>query len=319
MSQGRDQHPGALRVLGVLGSGVMGRGVAHAAAAAGYRVVLVDKSRDALEGARRQLRKDVRMYQLAATMGRASGAGASTSSSATSPATTTATAPSADELLARIDSTTELAAIGAAEMIVENITERWEDKRELHAAVDALDLAPVPVAINTSAIPMARFAALYRQPGRVVGMHFMNPVPMMPVVEVIRGAATAPETLAAALSLATALGKRGIVVNDSPGFVTNRVMMLTVNEAVLLLAEEVASAEDIDQLFQTCFGHRMGPLATADLIGLDTVMYSLEVLHRELGDARFAPAPLLRQRVAEGRLGRKSGEGFFSYREVTST
>lgn len=315
MSEGRDKHPGALRVLGILGSGVMGRGVAHAAAAAGYRVVLVDKSRDALEGARRQLRKDVRMYQLAATMGRASGAGAATSSSAT---TTTATAPSADELLARIDSTTELAAICAAEMIVENITERWEDKRELHAAVDALDMAPVPVAINTSAIPMARFAALYRQPGRVVGMHFMNPVPMMPVVEVIRGAAIAPETLAAALALATALGKRGIVVNDSPGFVTNRVMMLTVNEAVLLLAEAVASAEDIDQLFQTCFGHRMGPLATADLIGLDTVMYSLEVLHRELGDARFAPAPLLRQRVAEGRLGRKSGEGFFSYREVTA-
>jgi 3-hydroxybutyryl-CoA dehydrogenase len=315
VSEGRDQHPGALRVLGILGSGVMGRGVAHAAAAAGYRVILVDKSRDALEGARRQLRKDVRMYQLAATMGRAGGAGVASSSATTTPAT----APSADELLARIDSTTELAAIGAAEMIVENITERWEDKRELHAAVDALDLAPVPVAINTSAIPMARFAALYRQPGRVVGMHFMNPVPMMPVVEVIRGAATAPETLAAALSLATALGKRGIVVNDSPGFVTNRVMMLTVNEAVLLLAEAVASAEDIDQLFQTCFGHRMGPLATADLIGLDTVMYSLEVLHRELGDARFAPAPLLRQRVAEGRLGRKSGEGFFSYREVTST
>lgn len=280
--------------IAVLGSGVMGRGVAHALAVSGHRVVLVDLHQAQLDATLRQLRRDLRMVQLL---------GGAPASAAPDPA----------QVLGQITATTELAPVRQAELIVENITEKWELKQALHAQLDALDMPPVPVAVNTSAIPIARFAGLYRQPGRVVGMHFMNPVPLMPVVEVIRGPQTSPEALAAARVLAERMGKQSIVVNDSPGFVTNRVMMLTVNEAVLLLQEGVSTAEDIDRLFQTCFHHRMGPLATCDLIGVDTVMYSLEVLHRELGDDKFRPAPLMRQLVAEGKLGRKSGQGFFSY------
>ncbi len=283
-----------MNTIAVIGSGVMGRGVSHALAATGHQVILVDLDNAQLEATLRQLRRDLRMVRLLQSP-------------------SAAVAPGADEVLGRITCTTELAAVQGAQLIVENITENWQLKERLHAAIDRLDMPPVPVAVNTSAIPIARFAPLYRDPGRVVGMHFMNPVPLMPVIEVIRGAATATTTLAAAEQLARQLGKQAIVVNDSPGFVTNRVMMLTVNEAVLLLQEEVSSAADIDRLFQTCFHHRMGPLATADLIGLDTVMYSLEVLHRELGQDKFRPAPLLQKLVAEGQLGRKSGAGFFSY------
>jgi 3-hydroxybutyryl-CoA dehydrogenase len=289
-----------MNTIAVVGSGVMGRGVSHALAASGHRVVLVDTQAAQLDATLRQIRRDLRMVRLLQS---------------TSTGSTTGSTGSADELLGRITCTTELPAISGAQFIIENITESWELKEQLHAAIDRLDMAPVPVAINTSAIPMARFAPLYREPGRVVGMHFMNPVPLMPVIEVIRGQATSEDTLAAAQQLAHQLGKDAIVVNDSPGFVTNRVMMLTVNEAILLLQEQVSTEADIDRLFQTCFHHRMGPLATADLIGLDTVMYSLEVLHRELGQEKFRPAPLLQRLVAEGKLGRKSGAGFFSYRE----
>ncbi len=286
-----------MNLIGVIGSGVMGRGVAHALAGSGHRVVLVDTDPDQLTAAMRQIRRDVRMV----TLMRAA------------PASPDRPPPSADELLERIAATTDLGALRGADFVIENVTEKWDIKQQVHRALDRLDLPAVPVAINTSAIPMSRFAALYRDPGRVVGMHFMNPVPLMPVIEVIRGKATAAPALDAARRLAAQMGKQTIVVNDSPGFVTNRVMMLTVNEAISLLHEAVSTAEDIDRLFQTCFHHRMGPLATADLIGLDTVLYSLEVLHAELGHDKFRPSPLLEQRVAEGKLGRKTGAGFFSY------
>jgi len=293
-----------MNTIGVLGSGVMGRGVAHALAGSGHRVVLIDHDPDQLTSALRQIRRDLRLVQLM--------------QSSPAPRPDGVPPPAADELLARISATTEVEMLRGAAFIIENVTENWEIKQQVHRALDRLDMPAVPVAINTSAIPMARFAALYRDPGRVVGMHFMNPVPLMPVIEVIRGAATGAAALAAARQLAAQMGKQAIVVHDSPGFVTNRVMMLTVNEAIALLHEGVSTAEDIDRLFQTCFNHRMGPLATADLIGLDTVMYSLDVLHGELHQDKYRPCPLLAQLVAQGKLGRKTGAGFFSY-EPTAT
>ena len=291
-----------MNTIGVIGSGVMGRGVAHALASSGHRVVLIDHNPDQLSSAIRQIRRDLRMVRLMQP-DRAQAAGG-------------AAPPSADELLARIIGTTELEMLRGAAFVIENVTENWEIKQQVHGALDRLDLPAVPIAINTSAIPMARFAALYRDPGRVVGMHFMNPVPLMPVIEVIRGTATSAAALAAARQLARQMGKQAIVVEDSPGFVTNRVMMLTVNEAIALVHEGVSTAEDIDRLFQTCFNHRMGPLATADLIGLDTVLYSLDVLHGEFHQDKYRPCPLLAQLVAQGKLGRKTGAGFFSYEPV---
>lgn len=292
-----------MKTIGVLGAGVMGTGVAHALADSGHRVILIDVSEEQLQKARRTIRKNLRMYRL--LQARSSGATAGTKAGTND-----------EETLARIETTTDVQALRAADFIIENVTEKWEIKQELHSRVNRLDMPAVPIAINTSAIPMARFAALYAQPGRIVGMHFMNPVPLMPVIEVIRGEASAKETMDAARQLTEQMGKQCIVVKDSPGFVTNRVMMLTVNEAVILLSEGVASAEDIDRLFQTCFNHRMGPLATADLIGVDTVMYSLEVLHRELKEDKFRPSPLFQRMVDQGLLGRKSGRGFFNYDDL---
>ncbi|WP_224360432.1 3-hydroxyacyl-CoA dehydrogenase family protein [Hyalangium versicolor] len=287
-----------LKTVGVLGAGVMGTGVAHALAESGHRVILVDVGGEQLEKARRNIRKNLRMYRLWQPRSSESATGAGASD---------------DGTLARIETTTDPQALRAADFIIENVPEKWDIKREVHAGIDRLDMPAVPIAVNTSAIPMARFAALHAQPQRIVGMHFMNPVPLMPMVEVIRGEATGEDALSAARRLIEQMGRKCIVVKDSPGFVTNRVMMLTVNEAVFLLQEGVSSAQDIDSLFQSCFHHRMGPLATADLIGIDTVLYSIEVLHREFKDDKYRPCPLLREMVAQGLLGRKSGRGFFQY------
>jgi len=166
---------------------------------------------------------------------------------------------------------------------------------------------------NTSAIPITRLAQVTKRPSQVIGTHFMNPVPLKPVVEVIRGFHTSNETIQATLDLLASMGKEGVLVNDSPGFVSNRVLMLTVNEAIFLLQDQVATAEDIDHIFRSCFGHKMGPLETADLIGLDTILYSLEVLYENFNDPKFRPSPLLRKLVAAGLHGRKSGRGFYSY------
>jgi 3-hydroxybutyryl-CoA dehydrogenase len=285
----------SIRTVGVLGAGVMGTGVAHALAETGHRVILVDLGEEQLQGARRNIDRNLRLYRLM------------------KPAPPGA--PEPREVLARIEGTSELARLGEVDFLVENITEKWELKQELYGRLGELGRPELPIGVNTSAIPMARFAARYAHPRRIVGMHFMNPVPLMPVVEVVRGEATGEDTLDAAKTLVSQMGRQCIVVKDSPGFVTNRVMMLTVNEAIFLLQEGVSTAPDIDRLFQTCFHHRMGPLATADLIGLDTVLYSLEVLHRELGDDKFRPCPLLQQMVSQGHLGLKSGQGFFHYED----
>ncbi|GAA3070887.1 3-hydroxyacyl-CoA dehydrogenase family protein [Streptomyces glomeratus] len=280
-----------VRTVGVIGAGVMGRGVTVALRQAGYRVILVDRTEEILERSRAQLRDDVRLYAMLAPK-----------SSVTF-----------EELAAETVFTTELEALAEADLVVENATERWSVKQPIYERLAKICRPDVVVAVNTSAISITRLGALTGRPENVIGMHFMNPVPLKPTVEVIRAFHTSASTVDTAREFLSSMGKKSIVVNDSPGFVTNRVMMLTVNEAAYLVHEGVASAADTDRLFVECFGHTMGPLETADLIGLDTVLLSIEVLYDEFKDSKYRPCPLLTKLVDAGLHGRKSGQGFFSY------
>ncbi len=278
-------------VVGVVGAGVMGRGVAQSLAQARIRVLLHDTNPSQLDSARRDIQQGLRF------------------------ATLVAGAPSEDAaaVLERISFTLDFGALSKAECVIENVTERWDVKRVVFQELDATCDPRCCLVSNTSAIPITRSASVTKHPERVIGMHFMNPVPLSTTVEVIRGYHTSQDTVAAAVELAKAMGKDCIHVADSPGFVSNRVLMLTINEAIWLVHDQVAAAVDIDKLFQSCFGHRLGPLATGDLIGLDTILQSLEVLQESFGDSKFRPCPLLRKMVDAGRLGCKSGEGFFAY------
>lgn len=276
--------------MGVVGAGVIGSGVAQLFAQTGHDVTLVDVRDEPLESARRGIARNLK---LATLLGK----------ERFDPAA----------VLARLHTARDVQALCGADFVIENVTEDWEIKRRVHEQIEAVVSAATPVAANTSAIPITRIASAGRAPQRVVGMHFMNPPPLMPMVEIIRGAHTSDETLAAAQALAAQAGRQSIVVNDSPGFVTNRVMMLMVNEAMFLVHEGVAPVPDVDRLFKTCFGHKMGPLETADLIGLDTVLRSLDVIHAELNDSKYRPCPLLKKMVYAGRVGRKSGRGFYDY------
>jgi 3-hydroxybutyryl-CoA dehydrogenase len=186
-------------------------------------------------------------------------------------------------------------------------------KRQVYPRLDRICPPHVVFAANTSAISITRLASLTSRPERIVGMHFMNPVPLKDTVEVIRGHHTSEETLETARRLLATMGKKAVVVNDFPGFVSNRVLMLTVNEAVYLVQDGVAAPQDVDEIFRSCFGHPMGPLQTADLIGLDTILYSIQVLYDSFGDSKYRPCPLLRKMVDAGLHGRKSGEGFYRY------
>lgn len=284
---------GAARVrerIGVVGAGTMGVGVSHAFAAAGHPVVLVDVDPAALSRAEEEIARNVRLY---AMLGTASGEPAA--------------------VVKSISFTTDLNLLADADFVVENVTEKWSIKEALYPQLDEVCPAGCVLGVNTSAIPITRVAARTHRADRVIGTHFMNPAPVKPLVEVIRGFHTSEQTVATTQALLTGIGKRSAVVNDSPGFVTNRVLMLTVNEAICLLDEGVATAHEIDRLFVDCFGHKMGPLATADLIGLDTVLYSLEVLLDNFRDPKYRPSTLLIRLVDAGLLGRKSGRGFFRY------
>jgi 3-hydroxybutyryl-CoA dehydrogenase len=219
------------------------------------------------------------------------------------------------DVLSRITFTTDLESLRDVGFIIENVTEDWAVKKPLYEHLDRICNSSCVFAANTSAIPIAKIAAATTRPAKVIGMHFMNPVPLKPVVEVIRSRHTSPETIAVATQLLDDMHKGAILVNDSPGFVSNRVLMLTINEAAFVVDEGVASVEDVDAIFKDCFGHPMGPLATADLIGLDTILRSIEVLRDELGGGKFSPCPLLQTMVDAGLLGRKSGQGFYQYDE----
>lgn len=290
-----------LNVVGVVGAGVIGRGLAQALAQAGCRVLLVDVSHEILERALQEIKGGLRFQRLFKPQPPA----------ATNAATNVAT--NAEDLLQRIEPAVDYQVLREADFVVENVTEKFEIKKNVYRALDAVCPAHCVLAANTSAIPITRLAALTARPDKVLGMHFMNPVPLKPVVEVIRAYHTSAETIERAGQLLAKMGKEAVIVNDSPGFVSNRVMMLTINEAIFLLEEQVSTAEDIDRIFKTCFGHKMGPLETADLIGLDTILFTIEVLYENFNDSKYRPSQLLRKMVDAGLHGRKSGQGFYRY------
>ena len=282
-------EPPRIAVVAVVGAGVIGASVAHALAERGLDVVLIDREASALDRARASIRAGARLARL---HGKASAL--------------------AGDLLARIRFTTDKEGLAAADVVIENVTEDLEIKLAVHRELDGLCAEGCVIAANTSAISISKLAAASRHPERLVGLHFMNPVPLTAMVEVVRGPQTSEATLARVASLLVAMGKELTVVHDAPGFVINRVLMPAINEAIAVVHEGTASAADVDRLFQSCLGHPMGPLRTADLIGLDTVLRTLEVLQIDLGP-RCTPCPLLREMVAKGLLGRKSGQGFFLY------
>lgn len=207
-------------------------------------------------------------------------------------------------------------ALVDVDFVIENVTEDVAVKREVFRRLDAVCRTGTVIAANTSAIPITRLAALTSRPANVLGMHFMNPVPLKPTVEVIRAWHTSDETMRVAEELLNRMGKRSVVVADSPGFVSNRVLMLTINEAICLVHEGVGDAEAVDAIFKSCFGHPMGPLETADLIGLDTILQSIVVLYDEFKDSKYRPSQLLVRMVDAGLKGRKNGRGFYTYEKT---
>ena len=271
----------------------MGIGVSHSLAQAGHRVLLLDISHAILQHAKDEITNNIRLQRM---LNRTPGQ------------------ESAAAIVDRITFTTDYAPFADADFVIENATENWEIKKGIHAKLDTVCPEHAIFAANTSAISITRIASVTRRPDRILGMHFMNPVPMKPMVEVIRGYHTSEATLNTAKELLASMDKQGVVVNDMPGFVSNRVLMLTVNEAIYLVQDQVATAEEVDTIFKSCFGHKMGPLETADLIGLDTILYSVEVLYESFSDSKYRPCPLLKKMVDAGLHGRKNGQGFYTYK-----
>jgi 3-hydroxybutyryl-CoA dehydrogenase len=283
--------------VGVIGAGTMGAGVAQNLAQTGHSVIVVDVSSAALDRARAAVVLGVRHAALFDE--------------------TVRTLRTSD-ILDRIAFVNDDVGLRDVDVVVENAVEQWTVKERIYARMDQICRQDCLIAANTSAISITRLASMLRRPDRVIGMHFMNPVPQKRVVEVVRGQRTSEATVAAARAFLAQMGKDAIVVRDKPGFVSNRVLMLAINEAIQVVQDEVASPADVDEIFVKCVGHKLGPLATADLIGLDTVLLTLEVLCEAYGPEKYQPCALLIEMVASGRCGRKSGRGFFDYRGGTA-
>jgi 3-hydroxybutyryl-CoA dehydrogenase len=280
-----------IHIIGIVGAGTMGNGIAHVAARSGYRVVLSDIDSKALESA---------LATISRNMDREVARGKFS-------------AESKAEALARISVTVNIEEISTADFIIEAAIENIDAKLKIFKTLDAVARPGIVLASNTSSISITKIAAATRRPGNIIGMHFMNPVPVMNLVEIVRGLATTDETQSETELLAESLGKTPVTVNDSPGFVSNRVLMPMINEAIYCVMEGVSSAESVDQVMKLGMNHPIGPLALADMIGLDVCLYTMEVLHGGLGDPKHRPCPLLRKMVDAGYLGRKSGQGFFKY------
>jgi 3-hydroxybutyryl-CoA dehydrogenase len=280
-----------IKTIGVIGSGTMGNGIAHVAARAGYRVVLADVQQEALnrglETISRNLDREVAKNKLSIS--------------------------EKSEAISRIAGTSDIGKLAESDFVVEAVVEDFETKTKVFQSLDKIARPGVVLASNTSSISITKMASKTQRPDRIIGMHFMNPVPVMNLVEVVRGLATSEETCQATRSLAESLGKTPVEVADFPGFVSNRVLMPMINEAIFCVMEGVGSPEAIDAVMKLGMNHPIGPLALADLIGLDICLNILEVLQEGLGDPKYRPCPLLRKMVDAGQLGRKSGRGFHQY------
>jgi 3-hydroxybutyryl-CoA dehydrogenase len=279
-----------IKTIGVIGSGTMGSGIAQVAACSGLNVILADVADDLLKksmaGIDKSLSKLIEKGKLAGPK---------------------------EALMGRIKTATRLEEMKAADFAVEAVTEDFEVKKKVLQELDRILAPEVILTSNTSSISITRLGALTKRPGRFMGMHFMNPVPLMTLVELIKGIATTAETFGAVKALAEKMGKVPVEANDYPGFIANRILMPMINEAVYALMEGVGTPEAIDTVMKLGMNHPMGPLALADLIGLDVCLFIMEVLHQGFADTKYRPCPLLRKMVDAGYLGRKSGRGFYDY------
>ncbi|WJW99542.1 3-hydroxybutyryl-CoA dehydrogenase [Priestia aryabhattai] len=275
----------------VIGAGQMGAGIAQVFAASGYQVSLYDvdqkNTQKGIEGIDKRLKKQVEKGSLSAK--------------------------EYEEIMERLHLANEITAAQKADLIVEAVVEKMEVKQAIFAELDSLAPSHTVLATNTSSLPITEIAAVTTRPEKVIGMHFMNPVPVMKLVEIIRGLATTDEVYQAVYETTKKLNKTPVEVHDFPGFVSNRILMPMINEAVFTLYEGVANEEDIDQVMKLGMNHPMGPLTLADFIGLDTCLFIMGTLHKGFGDDKYRPCPLLRKYVKAGWLGRKTGKGFFTY------
>ena len=280
-----------MKQAAVIGAGTMGNGIAHLFAQHGASVTLIDVSQSALDRARTTIQSNLDRQAKKGTIA--------------------SDAPG--QILGRIQTSTSLAAAAPAEIVVEAATENPTLKFSIFESLDRICPVDTILASNTSSISITEIASRTKRPANVIGMHFMNPVPIMQLVEVVRGHATSDLTTHTVLEMSKGLGKTPVEVQDYPGFVANRILMPMINEAIYTVMEGVATAESVDTVMKLGMAHPMGPLALADFIGLDICLAILEVMHKGLGDPKYRPCPLLRRMVAAGHLGRKSGQGFYQY------
>ncbi|MGA4722139.1 3-hydroxyacyl-CoA dehydrogenase family protein [Fictibacillus nanhaiensis] len=277
--------------IGVIGAGVMGMGVAQSLAQSGHEVTLIDIAEEILNSAKKKIHNNVRFHALFNKDFN----------------------KTADEVLSLITTTTNYSELSDADFIIENVPEDWDIKKSVYEKIIKISKGDCIFLVNTSCISITKIASLTDRPDRVFGVHFMNPVPVKKTVEGIKGYHTSDVTIRHTNDLLASMGKEIIVVNDYPGFVSNRISHLLMNEAAYVVQDQVADPAQVDDIFVKCYGHTMGPLATADLIGLDTVVNSLDILYDSYQDSKFRVCPLLRKMVDAGLHGRKSGQGFFEY------
>lgn len=284
-----------MKKVGVIGAGVMGIGVAQSFAQFNYKVMLIDTNQEILEKAKESIYNNLR-FQAFFSKEKA--------------------IESPEAVLERITLTTDFQELRDINFVIENVPEVWEIKEKVYLEMDKITPSHCIYMVNTSCTSITKIAGLVKDASRVIGTHFMNPVPMKPVIEVIRGYHTSDETITETKEILASINKEGILVNDFPGFVSNRISHLLFNEAAFIVQEQVASPKDIDDIFKKCFGHKMGPLETVDLIGLDTVVDSLDVLYESYQDTKFRCCPLLKKMVHAGKCGKKTGEGFYEYENI---